>query len=125
MLSLADAVEAESPVLAAALREVVPESFGLCDEHVPLLRQELQRVAVSAPGHGAAVRRILAALDDLPGHIGRRGRVWVARDGVGDSYGAHWDDEDWLEQGPERAPLHVVLSWARRRSDEIMAPPGP
>jgi hypothetical protein len=121
-LSLADAIERESPVWAARLREVVPETFGLCDEHVPALRQVLDDVARSASRHSGAAVRILAALDDLPAHIGRRGRVWIGEDGSRETYRAHWTDEDWLEEGPEGASLDAVLAWARRRTDDIWMP---
>jgi hypothetical protein len=119
VLSLADAIASTSPVLAARLREAVPETYGLCDEHLPLLREALSRVATSFPGHGVDVGRILAALDDLPAHIGRRGHVWIGREGAR-GYTAHWgDDEDWLEGGPDEVPLDAALAWARRRTDDI------
>jgi hypothetical protein len=123
VLSLADVLEADSPVLAARLREAVPETFALCDAHVPVLRQFLDDVAGSGSRHSATAVRILAALDDLPSHIGRRGRVWIGH-GEGDTYSALWDDdEDWLEDGPEFASLTAVLAWAWRRTDDIRMPP--
>jgi len=118
-LSLADAIASESPVLAARLRETVPETYGRCDEHLPVLREALSSVATSLPEHGVDVGRILAALDDLPAHIGRRGHVWIGRDGVGD-HTAYWgDDEDWLEGAPDGVSLDVALAWARRRTDDV------
>jgi hypothetical protein len=119
VLSLADAIASESPLLAARLREAVPDDYGLCDEHLPPLRELLSRIAASVPEHGTAAGRILAALDDLPAHIGRRGHVWIGRDWA-DGYTAHWeDDEDWLEDGPNGVPLDAALAWARRRTDDV------
>jgi len=118
VLSLADAVASESLVLAARLRGAVPEDYGLCDEHLPVLREALRRIATSLPGHGTDVGRILAALDDLPAHIGRRGRVWIGDDGAG-AYSAHWEDEDWLEGSPDGISFDAALTWARRRTDDV------
>jgi hypothetical protein len=121
-LALADALESQHLMLAAHIREVVPETFGLCDEHLPLLRQALGLVSSQAPDHAAHSRQILEALDDLPRFIGRRGRVWIGRDRFG-KCSAYWDDdEDWLEDGPTDVDLQTVLAWARRRSDDVRLP---
>lgn len=118
-LTLANDLAAQGQVgLAARVRGAVPETFGLCDEHVPLLRDALVAVVGRAPAHALDATRVLAALDDLPAHIGRRGRVWVEanRDGT---YSAFWDDTDWLEQGPVAVSLADALAWAARRSDDV------
>lgn len=119
-LALANELAAQGHAgLAARVRGAVPETFGLCDEHVPVLRDALVAVTEVAPSHAAGATRVLAALDDLPAHIGRRGRVWVRmnRDGT---YGAVWDDDDdWLEQGPLDVPLAVAVAWAAARSDDV------
>jgi hypothetical protein len=118
-LDVADALVAAGHAgLAARLRETVPASFGRCDEHVPLLREVLAAVVGNVPAHAASAQKVLAALDDLPSSIGRRGQVWVGRN-VDDSYSAYWADDDWLEQGPTDVPLDVVLAWAERRSSDI------
>jgi hypothetical protein len=111
-LALADDLAMQGHAgLAARVRGAVPETFGLCDEHVPLLRDALTAVVEGAPTYADHVRRVLAVLDDLPSHIGRRGRVWVAANGDG-TYSAFWDDADWLEQGPMDVPLADALAWA-------------
>lgn len=118
-LALADSLAMQGhAALAARLRGAVPETFGLCDEHVPLLRDALLAVVDGAPAYADVAGRVLTALDDLPAHIGRRGRVWVGanRDGT---YSAFWDDADWLEQGPTDVPLAVALDWAAKRSDDV------
>lgn len=118
-LALAEALDADGRTYAAArLRGAVPETFGLCDEHVPLLRDALTAIAEGAPPHADHARRVLAVLDDLPSHIGRRGRVWVRADGDG-TYSAFWDDADWLEQGPTDVLLADALAWAAKRSDDV------
>jgi len=87
----------------------------MCDEHVPLLRQAPQANAKYAPD----VNKILAVMDDLPSHIGRRGRVWVSQDRTTGSYSAFWDDDDWLEQGPEGVARETALAWAALRADHL------
>ncbi|MGN6612475.1 MAG: hypothetical protein ACTHLJ_11925 [Angustibacter sp.] len=125
VLALADAVDADDPMLAARLRECVPDGFGNCDEHVPLMREVLVRVAVQLPAHERAVDRLLGALDDLPSVIGRRGRVWVGQDPLdSELFSAYWDDEaGWLEERPEPGALTDVLAWAERRSDDVRVQP--
>jgi hypothetical protein len=118
-LALADDLAAQGQVgLAARLRGTVPESYEQCGEHVPLLREALEAVVLSASEHRDAADRVLAALDDLPAFIGRRGRVFVGvrMDGT---YNAYWEEDDWLEEGPTEAPLEVALAWARERCDDI------
>lgn len=118
-VALADDLAAQGFVgLAARVRGAVPETFGLCDEHVPLLREALTAVVETAPAHAPAATHVLAALDDLPAHIGRRGRVWVGSNGNG-TYQACWDDADWLEQGPQNVALAEALAWAASRSDDV------
>lgn len=118
-LALADVLaQAGAAGLAARLRGTVPETFGLCDEHVPLLHAALSAVITAAPAHKYSAARVLAALDDLPAHIGRRGQVWIAANREG-TYSAFWDDADWLEQGPQEVPLGDALAWAARRSDDV------
>ncbi len=120
VLTLADALAAAGLVLAAArLREVVPESYGLGDEHLPLLKDRLRDV--STPDLVASAQRILAALDDLPTVIGVRGTVratWHP-----DGFLAHWEEEDWLEGAPRGLDLDAVLAWAGRRADRILLVP--
>jgi hypothetical protein len=118
-LAIAEALQAEGHQYAAArLREAIPASLNLCDEHVPLLREALALAVTEAPQHAAAAKRVLAALDDLPAHIGRRGRVWVGSNGDG-TYSVYWDDEHWLEQGPRDVSLSVALEWAAVRTDDV------
>lgn len=119
VLDLADDLHGQGQVaLAARLRGTVPDFFGSCDEHVPLLREALHAVVVTSSGRKDAALRVLSALDDLPAAIGRRGRVWVGTSGEG-AYSAYWEDEDWLEQGPEDVPLSDALAWASARSDDV------
>jgi hypothetical protein len=118
-LTLADDLATQGQVgLAARLRGTVPDSLGQGDEHVPLLREALEAVAQSAPAHKDAADRVLAALDDLPRFIGRRGRVFLGARMDG-TFSAYWEEDDWLEQGPTKAPLEVALAWAERRSDDV------
>lgn len=118
-LALADQLDALGLTgLAARVRGAVPETFGLCDGHVPLLREALHAVADATPVHAPAAARVLAALDDLPAFIGRRGRVWIARHRDG-TFSAYWDEDDWLEEGPRAASLDVALAWAAARSDDV------
>jgi hypothetical protein len=123
VLSLADALEGEAPLMAVRLREAVPRTYGLCDEHLPVLRAALADTATRWPATAEPAGRILAALDDLPAHIGRRGVVWIGRsmDDEGDEsgYSAHWTDEDWLEGSPEHLDPDEVLSWARARTEDV------
>lgn len=120
-LALAERLTADGQVgLAARLRETVPETFGNCDEHVPMLRAALTRVR-ELPEYDDDCRRILDAIDDLPRHIGRGGRVWLWQR-PGGTYSCLWDADDWLEQGPEDATLEVVTEWAARRSDDVRFP---
>lgn len=104
--------------LAARIRGSVPETFGLCDEHVPLLREALHAVVATGSPHSDGASKALAALNDLPAHIGRRGQVWVGRSRRG-AYSAHWTDDEWLEQGPLDVPLAEALTWAEARSDDV------
>ena len=60
---------------------------------------------------------MLAALDDLPAFVGRRGRVWLSAQG--NAWSAYWDEQDWLEQGPEDATEAEVRAWAAVRSDDL------
>jgi hypothetical protein len=123
-LALADILDHEVPPLAARIREVVPETFSSCDEQVPLLRALLTPVSDQLPRHKALSQQVLAALDDLPGRIGRRGQVWVARDGRDGTYSAFWDcEQGWLEQGPQATDLGSALDWARQRCDDVRLPP--
>lgn len=118
-LSLAEKLDAAGHSLRAAqLREVVPEGFGNCDEHVEGLRRALTAI-FGLSDFEEESRRILAALDDLPAVIGRRGRVWVSKDMHADEYSAYWDEDDWLEDGPQGVPLATALAWAERRSDDV------
>ena len=123
VLALADELEATAPLWAARLRENVPSHFGNADMHEGGMRQALEDTARSVSGAAAQVARILAAWDDLPGHIGRRGHVWIGHasdeEGRDDGYSAHWEDEDWLEQSPWRLDRDRVLAWARARSDDV------
>lgn len=119
-LALADDLADQGRVgLSARLRGTVPDTLGQCDEHVPLLREALETVARFAPEHKAAAERVLAALNDLPTFIGRRGRVFVGvrMDGT---WSAYWEEDDWLEEGPKNVPLDVALAWAGQRSDEVL-----
>jgi hypothetical protein len=121
-LAVAEALDASGRDLQAAqLREVVPEGFGLCDEHVPLLKDRLRETAGVAPALAPLVTRILAALDDLPAFIGVRGSVWATWTAEG--YEAYWEEEDWLEGAPVGLDLDDVLAWANRRADRILVMP--
>jgi hypothetical protein len=107
--------------LGCRLRETVPETFGNCDEHVPLLRSALVSVEL-LPDYAADSRKVLNALDDLPAHIGRRGRVWISPD-IDGTYSSYWEEEDdWLEQGPEQCSREAVTLWAELRSDDVRFP---
>lgn len=118
-LALADDLAVRGhAALAARVHGVVPETFGLGDEHVPLLRDALTAVIERVLVHADDARRVLAALADLPAHIGRRGRVWVGANMDG-TYSAFWDDAEWLEQGPMDVPLADALAWAARRSEDV------
>jgi hypothetical protein len=108
------------PLRAAVLRESVPETFGNCDEHVPCIRAALTDLS-SREEYADDCQKVLAAMDDLPTFLGRRGRVWVAREAT-TGYTAFWDEDDWLEQGPVEAPPEEVLFWAMRRSDDVRGP---
>lgn len=123
VLSLADELESEAPAMAARLREVVPSTFGNVDMHEPEMRDALDDTARWSSAAAAQVARILAALDDLPAHIGRRGHVWIGHasdeEGRDDGYSAYWEDDDWLEQSPWRLGRDEVLAWARARSDDV------
>ena len=122
-LALSDALDANGRTyLAARLRGAVPQTFGLCDEHVPLLRDALVAVVAEVSEYAASAAKVLAALDDLPAAVGRRGRVMVGRDRAG-AYSAHWTDADWLEEGPEGVTLDAVLAWAEPRSSDVRLPP--
>jgi len=106
--------------LAARLREAIPAGFGLGDEHVGFLRDVLVAVTDrTSPPQSSAAAKILAALDDLPAHIGRRGRVWVSEDSEGGTFSAYWDEDDWLEEGPQGVAKSEALLWAARRSDDV------
>ena len=123
-LSLADALEsAGHALLAASLREVVPETYGLADEHLPMLKDRLREVSRTGPEFAAAAHRILAALEDLPAFIGVRGTVWARWES--DGFAAHWEEEDWLEAAPSGPALGLdaVLAWANRRADRILLMP--
>ncbi|MDX6255370.1 MAG: hypothetical protein QOJ11_1704 [Frankiales bacterium] len=121
-LAVAEALDAGGRGLQAArLREVVPESFGLCDEHVPLLRDRLRETVVVAPELAPLAKRILSALDDLPSFIGVRGTVWTTWASGG--YDAYWEEEDWLEGAPSGLDLDGVLAWANRRADRVLVMP--
>ncbi len=108
--------------LGSRLRETVPETFGNCDEHVPMLRAALLAVE-ELPAFASESTKIINALNDLPGHLGRRGRVWIGCDLDG-SYSSYWEEDDWLEQGPEDATREIVVGWAALRSDDVRFPHG-
>ncbi len=119
-LALADELREQGHEgLAARLRGTVPETFGLGDEHVPLLREALATVIQKVPSQAEAAQKVLDALDDLPAFIGVRGRAYVSRDHEDGTYRAAWEDDDWLESGPARMALDDALAWAQRRSPDV------
>jgi hypothetical protein len=118
-LAVAEALDATGCDLhCALLREVVPDSLGFGDDHVPMLKDRLRQAERVAPALAPMVQRILAALDDLPAFIGVRGTVWATWTAEG--YDAHWAEEDWLEGAPGGLDLDDVLVWANRRADRIL-----
>ena len=119
MLSLADHLGNIDPVLAARLREAVPDGLGGCDGHLPLLRDTLDAVKRRSQEGAEAAQKILDALDNLPAHIGKRGRVWITQDRTSATYSAFWDEDDWLEGGPDGVSREAALAWAGERSDDI------
>jgi hypothetical protein len=87
-----------------------------------MLRSALTAVG-QLPEYAADSGEILDALDDLPSYVGRRGRVRIGRD-LEDSYSWYWEEDDWLELGPERASMAAVTQWAALRSDDVRLPHG-
>ena len=79
----------------------------------------LEAVAAADVEYAPDVSTIVAALDDLPTYIGRRGQVWASQDHGTGTYSAYWSDDDWLEAGPEGVSREAVLEWAAVRTDDV------
>jgi hypothetical protein len=120
---LADDLKPLQPGLASHLADAASGSQGMCDAHVPMLKEALERVEHVAPDLAPHARKILTALNDLPAAIGRRGCVWIGRDSKTGLHSAHWEQgNQWLELGPENASLDQALAWAHRRTDDVRGP---
>jgi hypothetical protein len=124
----------------SCLSELVPDGPAPADDdHLPELRIRLARVAAD-PTLDDPLRfeaaRLLDVANDLPSAIGHTGKVWIAwwsarrpQDAAvhPPHYLCYWeglaDDSGLLENGPNFDDLHDALTWARRRSDNIVVRP--
>jgi hypothetical protein len=148
----AEAIEVSARDLALRLRErreqswsrrlleFVPSGLAGDDEHLPGLLaviaaiQDEQSLEISLREVAGSVA---AAITDLPSRIGRGGTVfgtWMLPDSpesVG-GYDVHWDAHEWtdlespwgfVERSAIIGTLNDVLSWASRRSDQVIVRP--
>jgi hypothetical protein len=128
------------PDLGASLAELIPAAAIANDEHLSLLGDRLARIAgdlTVEQSERDEAGRLAAIAADLPSGIGRTGVVWIAWweprawhvDVDPAHYGCHWEpsfddqDEDRYEDGPEFDTLDEALTWARRRSGDIVVRP--
>jgi hypothetical protein len=128
--------------LGAYLTEVLPTGEIPNDDHLPLLRERLTRIAGLADLTGTSRQRaadLVVVATDLPAAIGRTGTAWLGwwslterarRLGTPDEepyYMCHWDGQPeasgLLEYGPDLAELDAALAWAQARARRIMVRP--